>query len=57
MKTIKELRVEFEETELFKNELRMHKPYFKIGHYFIDDNSDADKFLCGAWEMFQELNK
>ena len=56
MKTLDELRKEFEETGLFKNELKMHKPYFRIGHYFIDGNDSADKFLCGAWEMFQELN-
>lgn len=53
-----EMRNKFEETELFKSILKLRlKPYFKIGHYFVDGDEDSDKFLCGAWEMFQELNK
>lgn len=58
MKTIEELRKEFEETELFKS---MDSTYFirysEYRGYESKHTGEPFPYLNGAFKMFQELNK
>ena len=58
MKTIEELRAEFEETEVFKGYRNCVVYVPSVNDYRTDKYSDYSMgFLSGAWYMFQELNK
>lgn len=58
MKTIEELRSEFEETILFKEYENCARYESRINEYRSDRYSDCSMgFLNGCWFMFQELKK
>ena len=59
MKTIEELRAEFEETEVFNLFYSWHFDFDISNNFYYtysDYKSDVDS-LNSAWMMFQELNK
>lgn len=60
MKTIEELRREFEETEMFKLYYSWQMDFDDVANTYYTENlhlKDYAECLNSAWMMFQELKK
>lgn len=58
MKTIEELRSEFEETEVFICFNEAFDIYYtNLGGYHFKKDGKCCFYLNGSWRLFQEINK
>jgi len=50
------MRLSFESIPYIRDCIKSNNIYFARGHYWCDDDREADRYICGTWDMFIELN-